>query len=217
LKTPLAVMKTCVETLQDGAVDDAQIRGPLLAQIAEGADRLHALILDLLSLARIESGDELLEYAAVPVSAAVRACLDRQQPRADAKLMTLETMPPPAPLDVWADDEALGQILDNLVDNAVKYTQPGGNVRVRWFGRDNDVCLSVEDNGPGIPERDLSRIFERFYRVDRARSRELGGTGLGLSIVKHLTQAMRGTVTASSKIGAGSTFVVCLPRPTHPE
>jgi two-component system phosphate regulon sensor histidine kinase PhoR len=213
LKTPLAVMKACVETLQDGAVDDPAIRGSFLQQIADGADRLHALILDLLSLARIESGEELLEYEAVPVGDAVRACLDRQQPRADAKRMTLETISPPAPLDVWADDEALGQILDNLLDNAVKYTQAGGTVRVRWFEKESEVCLRVEDNGPGIPERDLSRIFERFYRVDRARSRELGGTGLGLSIVKHLTQAMHGTVTASSKVGEGSTFVICLPKP----
>jgi two-component system phosphate regulon sensor histidine kinase PhoR len=213
LKTPLAVLKACVETLQDGAVEDPAIRGSFLQQIAEGADRLHALILDLLSLARIESGDEVLEYEAVPVADAVKGCLDRLRPRAEAKGMILEAVPPPESLEVWADDEAFGQIIDNLVDNAVKYTQAGGIVRVRWAAKDGQVCLSVEDNGPGIPERDLTRIFERFYRVDKARSRELGGTGLGLSIVKHLTQTLHGTVTATSQIGEGSTFTLCLPRP----
>ena len=127
--------------------------------------------------------------------------------------MTLEAVPPPEPVSAGADAEGLGQILDNLVDNAIKYTQEGGTVRVRWTAGPEDVCLSVEDTGPGIPARDLPRVFERFYRVDRARSRELGGTGLGLSIVKHLAQAMGGSVKAASEVGRGSTFTVCLPRP----
>ena len=113
---------------------------------------------------------------------------------------------------VVADEQALERILDNLVDNAVKYTQPGGRVRVRCLVNGERVCIEVEDNGPGIPDRDLGRIFERFYRVDKARSREVGGTGLGLSIVKHLVQAMKGSVKATSEVGAGATFVVWLPR-----
>jgi two-component system phosphate regulon sensor histidine kinase PhoR len=213
LKTPLAVVQACAETLLDGAVEDPAARGPFLQQIADQAERLHALILDLLSLARLESGEAALDVHPLPVAEAVADCLDRHRPRADAKRMTLEAVPPPDEVSVWADVEGLGQILDNLVDNAVKYTQEGGTVRVRWAGGPTDVCLSVEDNGPGIPERDLPRVFERFYRVDRARSRELGGTGLGLSIVKHLAQAMGGSVNATSEVGRGSTFTVCLPRP----
>jgi two-component system, OmpR family, phosphate regulon sensor histidine kinase PhoR len=212
LKTPLAVITACAETLLDGAAEDADARGTFLHQIAEQADRLHALILDLLSLARIESGEEAMDFQAVSVTEAVAACLDRHRPRADAKQMVLEAMPPPAELNVRADEEALGQILDNLIDNAVKYTQAGGTIRVSWATDAGFVNLSVEDNGPGIPERDLSRIFERFYRVDRARSRELGGTGLGLSIVKHLAQAMGGSVKATSEVGKGTTFTVCLPK-----
>lgn len=211
LKTPLAVMKACVETLQDGAVEDAEARGPFLQQIAEGANRLHALILDLLSLARIESGEEVFEFTSVRVNEVVTACLERHRPRAEATGMTLEAVPPPESTDVWADEEALGEILDNLVDNAVKYTQAGGTVRIGWSAHDGFVDLTVEDNGPGIPERDLNRIFERFYRVDKARSRELGGTGLGLSIVKHLAQALHGSVNASSRLGAGTRFTVRLP------
>jgi two-component system phosphate regulon sensor histidine kinase PhoR len=212
LKTPLSVMKACVETLQDGAVDDANERGAFLQQIADGADRLYALILDLLSLARIESGSEVLDYDDVSIADAVASCIERHRRRAEAKQMTIELIPSAEPSSVWADAEALEQILDNLVDNAIKYTQAGGMVRVRWKTDGEAVAVSVEDNGPGIPDRDLNRIFERFYRVDKARSRELGGTGLGLSIVKHLAQTMGGSVKASSQIGRGSTFTITLPR-----
>jgi two-component system, OmpR family, phosphate regulon sensor histidine kinase PhoR len=211
LKTPLAVMKACVETLMDGAVEDAEARGPFLQQIADQGERLDALIHDLLSLARIESGEEVMDFGPLPVAEMVDACLARHRPRAEAKDMTLEASPPPEPLSVWADEEALRQILDNLVDNAVKYTQAGGAVRVEWAAVSAGVALAVTDNGPGIPERDLPRIFERFYRVDKARSKELGGTGLGLAIVKHLAQAMRGSVRAVSQIGRGTTFTVTVP------
>jgi two-component system, OmpR family, phosphate regulon sensor histidine kinase PhoR len=213
LKTPLAVVKTCVETLLDGAVEDAKARGPFLHQIADQTDRLHALILDLLSLARIESGEEAMHFQVVSVRDAVARCLDRHRPRAESKRSSLDSIPPGAEMTVWADEEALDEILDNLVDNAVKYTQEGGTIRVRWQADANRVCLSVEDNGPGIPARDLPRIFERFYRVDRARSRELGGTGLGLSIVKHLAQAMGGAVRAASEVDKGTTLTVTLPQP----
>jgi two-component system phosphate regulon sensor histidine kinase PhoR len=118
----------------------------------------------------------------------------------------------PTPIAAWADEEAVDQILDNLVDNAVKYTPENGRISVRWRSDDGQVYLEVEDTGIGIPEHDLPHIFERFYRVDKARSRELGGTGLGLSIVKHLVQAMHGTVRATSRPGKGTTFSVHLPR-----
>jgi two-component system phosphate regulon sensor histidine kinase PhoR len=219
LKTPLAVIKACVETLLDGAADDPQHRTTFLEQVNDQADRLHALILDLLSLARIESGTESLEFSAVPLDRAILACLERHHARAEAKSQTLAAVPvvPVRGADqsvlAWADDEALGQILDNLVDNAVKYTPAGGKVEIHWGPIDGDVRFEVRDTGIGIADRDLPRIFERFYRVDKARSRELGGTGLGLAIVKHLVQAMHGSVGATSQVGQGSTFVVRLPRP----
>src|SRR5436190_22066910 len=105
-----------------------------------------------------------------------------------------------------ADDEALPEILDNLVDNAIKYTPAKGAITLRWFATDREAVLQVADTGVGIPEKDLPRVFERFYRVDKARSRELGGTGLGLSIVKHLASALGGSVLAQSRLGHGSTF-----------
>ena len=123
----------------------------------------------------------------------------------------LVSVSPCLPVTAWADQEAVQEILDNLVDNAVKYTPEGGRIRVGWQAENGEVCLQVEDSGIGIPEHDLPRIFERFYRVDKARSRELGGTGLGLSIVKHLAQAMHGSVGVTSQVGRGTTFTVRLP------
>jgi two-component system phosphate regulon sensor histidine kinase PhoR len=224
LKTPLSVIKACVETLLLGAIEDAQNRCVFLERISEQGDRLYSLILDLLSLARIESGDELFELTAVPVPAAVQACLERHHARAEARGQTLLLGGPPKDElsspngdddgeTAWADEEAIDQILDNLVDNALKYTPDGGRITVDWREDGENVCLEVTDTGIGIPDQDLARIFERFYRVDKARSREMGGTGLGLSIVKHLVQAMRGTVSASSRVGLGTTFAVRLPRP----
>ncbi|HEY1375735.1 MAG TPA: ATP-binding protein [Gemmataceae bacterium] len=212
LKTPLAVIKVCAETLIDGAAADIEARGGFLRQIDEQADRLHALILDLINLARIESGAEALDCQAVPLESAVRDCLDRHRPRAEANGLRLEVAAPAGPsVTAWADEEAVDTILDNLVDNAIKYTQAGGRVAVRWRAADGRSVVEIEDTGIGIPERDQSRVFERFYRVDRARARELGGTGLGLSIVKHLVQAMGGEVGVRSAMGRGTTFTVRLP------
>jgi two-component system phosphate regulon sensor histidine kinase PhoR len=212
LKTPLSVIKACTETLIGGAADDPEFRTSFLQQVAEQADRLHALILDLISLGRIESGEEMFEFQPVDVGAAVHACVERHRARSDGKEQKLEAMVPAGPpVFAWADEEAVGHILDNLVDNAVKYTPSGGRIEVRFRLEDDRACVEVADTGIGIPERDLPRIFERFYRVDKARSRELGGTGLGLSIVKHLVQAMHGNVEAKSQPGVGSTFRVRFP------
>jgi two-component system phosphate regulon sensor histidine kinase PhoR len=210
LKTPLSVIKVCVETLQDGAVDDRQHRDRFLDQIARQGDRLHALILDLLSLARIESGEEVYTYRDVALAALAQEAVERHQPRAEARDQTLclEVIDEPV---VWADEEAVDTILENLLDNALKYTPEGGSVRVRISIQEGMGQVEVIDSGIGIPQADLPRIFERFYRVDKARSRELGGTGLGLSIVKHLVQGMQGTVRAASETGVGTTMTMALP------
>jgi two-component system phosphate regulon sensor histidine kinase PhoR len=139
-------------------------------------------------------------------------CRERLRERADARRQTIELNGTDKVCEAWVDEEALTQILDNLVDNAVKYTPEGGLILISWNAEEETVQFSVRDNGIGIPAQDLLRIFERFYRVDKARSRELGGTGLGLAIVKHMVQSQRGTITATSEIGKGTCFTITLPR-----
>src|SRR5262249_26626456 len=146
-------------------------------------------------------GAETFVFQSVQVMDVALACMERHRPRAEAKGQTLETTDSPEGLAAWVDEEALAEGLENLIGNAVKYTPAGGAIRLRWWAEGEEACLEVKDNGIGIPAPDLPRIFERFYRVDKARSRELGGTGLGLSIVKHLVQAMGGTIAATSQVG----------------
>lgn len=210
LKTPLAVIRASAETLADGAADDPVHRKAFLDQIAEQSDRLHALILDLLALARIEGSATPLEPIVVPLQAAVAEAIDRHGTRAAAKQITL-VHPDGPPAEAWAESESVDVMLDNLIDNAIKYTGPGGTITVRHGAGPADTWLEVSDTGIGIPPADLPRVFERFYRVDKARSRELGGTGLGLAIVKHLAQANGGSVSARSEPGRGTTFTVRLP------
>lgn len=212
LKTPLAAIKANVETLIDGAWQDVDHGPRFLRRIHESAERLHRLVLDLLSLGRIESGREQFQIEPTGVLEAVEASLARHEHLAAGRGVRL--LPPDSPgnILVRADEEALAEILDNLVENAVKYTPADGEVAVAWSRVGEQVAIRVRDTGIGIPEKELPRVFERFYRVDRARSRELGGTGLGLSIVKHLVGALNGSVTATSEVGVGSTFTVHLPR-----
>ncbi len=210
LKTPLAAIQATVETLLDGALQDTEHNVRFLERVRENADRLHRLVQDLLTLGRIESGQEVMEIDAIPIQPLVESCLSRQADRAKARGLELMQVPPGEPVAARADMEALGEILDNLLDNAIKYTSEG-RIIVRWFSDQNEAVMEIEDSGVGIPEKDLPRVFERFYRVDKARSRELGGTGLGLSIVKHLVQTLSGTITAASEVGRGSTFTVRLP------
>jgi two-component system, OmpR family, phosphate regulon sensor histidine kinase PhoR len=214
LKTPLASIKAYTETLLDWALHDDNVNVRFLNRIDEQADRLNQLILDLLSLARLESGHEVFQHGPLAVSAVVETCIETHRGRAEAKEIDLRL--DLGPIDestlVVADEEAVHQILDNLIDNAIKYTPEGGWVRVACQLSDDAVELEVADSGIGIPRDDLPRVFERFYRVDKARSREMGGTGLGLSIVKHLIQSIGGQITVDSRVGEGTHFHVQLPR-----
>jgi two-component system, OmpR family, phosphate regulon sensor histidine kinase PhoR len=214
LKTPLASIKAYTETLLDWALHDENVNVRFLNRIDEQADRLNQLILDLLSLARLESGHEVFHHGPLAVSAVVETCIETHKGRAEAKGLDLQL--DLGPVDestlVVADEEAVHQILDNLIDNAIKYTPEGGWVRVACQITPDAVELDVADSGIGIPRDDLPRVFERFYRVDKARSREMGGTGLGLSIVKHLIQSIGGQITVDSRVGEGTRFTVQLPR-----
>jgi len=214
LKTPLASIKAYTETLLDWALTDETVNVRFLERIDEQAERLNQLILDLLSLARLESGQEYFEHGPLSLAPVVVACLNSQRDRADAKelSLSLELGDLNSQSEVKADEEAIRQILDNLIDNAIKYTPEGGSVRVTCRQSEEAIVIEVADSGIGIPRDELNRVFERFYRVDKARSRELGGTGLGLSIVKHLVQSINGQIKVTSRLGAGSRFTVQLPR-----
>jgi two-component system, OmpR family, phosphate regulon sensor histidine kinase PhoR len=214
LKTPLASIKAFTETLLDWALHDESVNVRFLERIDEQADRLNLLILDLLSLARLESGEEAFDHAPQCLIPILESCVAAHRGRAETKSLDLAFAPGDLgdEIQVLADEEAIRQIVDNLIDNAIKYTPEGGRVRVSCFADGNTVSIEVADTGIGIPREDLPRIFERFYRVDKARSRELGGTGLGLSIVKHLIQSIGGQVDVISRVGSGSKFTVELPR-----
>jgi two-component system phosphate regulon sensor histidine kinase PhoR len=214
LKTPLASIKAYTETLLDWALHDETVNGRFLERIDEQVDRLNKLILDLLSLARLESGQEIFDHQPLNVVPVLESCVEAHRGRAATKNLTLTFEPGTVNEEtlVLADEEAVRQIADNLIDNAIKYTPEQGSVHVSCSSHGGAISVDFADNGIGIPRDDLPRIFERFYRVDKARSRELGGTGLGLSIVKHLVQSIGGQLEVSSRVGSGSKFTVRFPR-----
>ena len=208
LKTPLTSIKGFVETLLEGAVHEPPNDVLFLERIDRNVDRLTHLVADLLSLARIES-QEGMARERVDLAEVVEDVLRRRRETAQQKGLVLDCEARPAV--VVADVEALTAVVDNLVDNAIRYTPAPGTIRVRLRPEEGWCVLEVEDTGIGIPEKDRERVFERFYRVDRARSRKLGGTGLGLSIVKNAVQSLGGRVRVESEVGRGSLFVVELP------
>jgi two-component system phosphate regulon sensor histidine kinase PhoR len=211
LRTPLAAIRGFAETLLgDSALPEDQRRS-YLEVIDRHARRLGALVDDLLDLSRIESGQAPLDHQAVDLAAVATGLLRDCEARLVEKRLAADSEAS-GPAVAWADPQAVWQIVSNLLDNAIKYTDPGGRIRIQIQGDTRWVRVEVSDTGVGIPEPDLARIFERFYRVDRARSRALGGTGLGLSIVKHLVQSQGGTITVESELGRGSAFRFTLPR-----
>jgi two-component system phosphate regulon sensor histidine kinase PhoR len=216
LRTPLASIQGYAETLLDGALHDEENNERFLTIIRQNAERLARLTADLLTLSRIEMRQTTFQFASYRVSSLLRDCVDSLQPLAQRKSVILRLIPPPNDLEVFCDSEAVHQILSNLIDNAIKYTPEEGSVtlsaqRSAAGSGPPMIEISVRDSGVGIPTEDIPRLFERFYRVDKARSRELGGTGLGLAIVKHLTLAQGGEVRVDSIINQGSTFTFALP------
>ena len=212
LRTPLSMIKGYVETLIDGAKDDPAVALKFLQTIEKHADRLTYLIEDLLTISKLESGQIVMNLQRVELGPVVARVLEDLQSRAEEKGITLQNLLPEE-IEVKADGDRLEQVLFNLVDNAIKYGKNNGEVTVSCqIVDDKLVQLSVRDDGPGIPEEAKERVFERFYRIDRARSREAGGTGLGLSIVKHIVQSHGGEVWVESELGKGSTFCFTLPR-----
>lgn len=213
LKTPAASIQAAAETLVHAWRDDPAAIPRFAEQLEREAVRLSRIVADLLDLSRLESGSELGD--AVRLDALVREEGQRFEDAAKEAGLTfgLEVVSVPS---LHGSARDLSLLIRNLLDNAVRYTRSGGTVTVALSADDGSVVLRVEDSGVGIPSKDIPRVFERFYRVDRARSRETGGTGLGLAIVRHVTENHGGTVTVRSELGRGSTFEVRLPTGSEP-
>ncbi len=211
LRTPLSLIKSAAETLIDGGKNDPAITLRFLEIIDKHASRLTLLIDDLLLLARLDSGRVEMKVQPVPLHAAAQDALDDAALMAAARDVTLKNEVSSG-LIAAADPEQLRHVFANLIDNAIKYGRVGGRVTIGGRALDDKrIELAVHDDGPGIPAEAMVRVFERFFRVDKARSREQGGTGLGLSIVKHIVQTHGGEVWAESEVGKGATFFFTLP------
>ncbi len=209
LRTPLSLIKGYVETLLDGAKDNPEVASRFLETINRNAERLRLLMDDLLTISELESGRVKIELQPVSLEEVVQKVFADFKARAAAKEVHLVSQV--SGVRVLAQPERLEQVLCNLVDNAIKYGRAQGSVTVSARATDSQqVEISVADDGPGIPAESVERVFERFYRVDKARSREQGGTGLGLSIVKHIVQTHGGRVWATSQLGRGATFCFTL-------
>ncbi len=214
LRTPLTSILAFVETLEDGAINDEENNLRFLGVIRRNAERMHSLIADILELSMIESGSVSIDVRPVDLHAAVEDVFNSLRSKTDERPVRLENLVP-RDANVTADIVRLEQMLTNLIDNAIKFNRAGGAVRVELSaGGEHDV-ITISDDGEGIPPEHLERIFERFYRTDRARSREIGGTGLGLAIVKHLARLHGGEVSVRSSVGTGTAFSIDLPRSSH--
>ncbi|HTR99319.1 MAG TPA: ATP-binding protein, partial [Bacteroidota bacterium] len=214
LRTPIFSLQGFLETLLDGAIDDPSVNREFLEKAHRHATRLNTLLNDLIEISRIESGEMKMSFRFVPLASLLDEVQEEMGPAAARKNLTLTVDAGPGAADqVYGDKERLKQVMINLLDNAIKYTDPGGRIAVS-ARRQGAAALSIDvtDTGSGIPAQHLSRIFERFYRVDKDRSREVGGTGLGLAIVKHIVEAHGGTIRVESTVGKGSTFSVTLRR-----
>ncbi len=216
LKTPVTSIKGFVETLLDGAMEDEENATRFLKIISKQADRLSAIIEDLLSLSRIEQSSQVEKSEKIslepsPIRPVIESSVECCKPKAEAKEITID-MECDENFIININPPLLEQALINLIDNAIKYSDEREHIFIFCTENEHQVCINVQDRGVGIKEEHLLRIFERFYRVDKARSRKLGGTGLGLAIVKHIIQSHKGNVTVHSVWNEGSTFTIQLPK-----
>lgn len=214
LKTPLTSIRGFVETLQAGAIDNPEMAHKFLNIIMMEANRLTRLVNDILSISKLESGDTEVSLGRLRLDKMADDVYEMLKIHAKEKQVELSINENGEPIYVWGNNDRVEQLLINLIENAIKYNQPGGTVHVSVYGTEKNAYLLVSDTGIGIAEENIPRLFERFYRVDKGRSRSMGGTGLGLAIVKHIVVSMGGTIEVHSKLGEGTEFSVTLPRYT---
>ncbi|HCW06176.1 MAG TPA: two-component sensor histidine kinase [Cytophagales bacterium] len=213
LKTPIFAAQGFVHTLLDGAMNDKNVRSKFLKKAAKSLDGLDSLVQDLLTLSQIETGDIKMKFDRIDLFKLCEEVVDQFEEKAAEKKIALSLVPnKQSKIWVHADPKRIEQVITNLVSNALNYTQEGGNVTVSFDIGKKNVTTFVADTGEGIPAQHLNRIFERFYRVDKSRSREKGGTGLGLAIVKHILEGHNTKAEVQSEVGKGSTFSFKLSR-----
>lgn len=212
LKTPLTSIMGSVETLKEGAAQDPGDRSRFLNIIEEHSKNLHHLIEDLLLLSKMESGRENLKREKLDAEKILKKVIETLDLVLNSKKIKVNLDFSEKPFLIFGDPKSMEQVFSNLIDNAVKYNEPGGKIAVRGFYETDTAKIEIEDTGIGIPDSDIPRVFERFYRVDKSRSRESGGTGLGLAIVKHIIERHSGQIQVKSHPQKGSTFTITLPR-----
>ena len=211
LKTPLTSIKGFVETLQAGAINKPEMAQKFLNIIMLEADRLTRLINDILSISKLESGNDKVEMQALQLNTMASEICDLLRMHAEQKHITVNCAENAPQTLIWGNPDRVKQMLINLIDNAIKYTLDGGSVTVAVYKDDTTAYFSCSDTGIGIAEENIPRLFERFYRVDKGRSRSMGGTGLGLAIVKHIVLSMNGHIEVHSKLGEGTEFLISIP------
>ncbi|GAB3797694.1 ATP-binding protein [Spirosoma humi] len=207
LKTPIFAAQGFIHTLIDGAVDDEKVRDKFLAKAARSLDGLDALVKDLVALSQLETGEVRMNFERVDLAHVTQDIFEQLETIAHAKNTSLLLKSAHSgPVWVKADVQRITQVMTNLIENAVKYGNENGRVQVNFEDDKKSVLVSIRDDGPGIPPEHLSRIFERFYRVEKSRSKDRGGTGLGLAIVKHILNAHKAKISVMSKVDRGTTF-----------
>ncbi|TVY10725.1 cell wall metabolism sensor histidine kinase WalK [Paenibacillus cremeus] len=224
LRTPLTTIKSYLEALEDGALEEPQLAGKFVSVARNETDRMIRLVTDLLQLSRLDSKQAIISKESTDVAEMLDEVADRFSFQLEQRAITIDIEVVPGMKEIMLDRDRIDQVLDNLVSNAIKYTPEGGSIRIHaglvarahsgdqtGYSESPLLEISVQDNGIGIPKKDLSRIFERFYRVDKARSRNMGGTGLGLSIAREIVKAHGGTVHLDSELGAGTRVTFTLP------
>ncbi|HNU41714.1 MAG TPA: ATP-binding protein [Cyclobacteriaceae bacterium] len=211
LKTPIFAAQGFVHTLLDGAVNDKNVRTKFLKKAAKSLDGLDMLVQDLLTLSQIETGDIKMKFENIDLNALCTEVVDQFEEKAEKKDIRLK-LKAHHKIEVFADWQRITQVVTNLVSNAINYTPEGGEVTITFDLGKKNVTTYITDTGEGIPPQHISRIFERFYRVDKSRSREKGGTGLGLAIVKHILEGHKSKAEVQSTVGKGSVFSFKLPR-----
>lgn len=214
LRTPLTTIKSYLEALEDGALEDRQLAGKFVSVARNETERMIRLVTDLLQLSRLDSKKAIISKEVTVVTDMLEEVADRFAFQLEQRAIAVEIVVAPQVADIMLDRDRIDQVLDNLLSNAIKYTPDGGKIRIAAAKAEERVLeISIQDNGIGIPKKDLERIFERFYRVDKARSRNMGGTGLGLSIAREIVKSHGGAIQLESELGQGTKVTFTLPYP----